>query len=93
MILKELRVVGINLKNISKRKSPIFCLPQVCESLERLDRLANVSSLVVSEDYLKNDVPFIVTDAMEDWPVMNTDDFWFDNVTEVCVFTLLFLPC
>ncbi|XP_045118668.1 uncharacterized protein LOC123508815 [Portunus trituberculatus] len=55
----------------------------VCESLERLDRLANVSSLVVSEDYLKNDVPFIVTDAMEDWPVMNTDDFWFDNVTEM----------
>ena len=57
----------------------------MCESLERLDRLANASSLVVSEDYLKNDIPFIVTDAMADWPVMNTDDFWFDNVTEVRV--------
>lgn len=55
----------------------------MCESLEKMDRLSNVSSWVVTEDYLKNDVPFLVTDAMDDWPVMNTEEFWFDNVTEV----------
>lgn len=55
----------------------------VCESLEHLERLSNISSRVVSEDYLKNDIPFIATDAMEDWPVMNTEQFWFDNVTEM----------
>ncbi|KAK3891775.1 hypothetical protein Pcinc_004354 [Petrolisthes cinctipes] len=55
----------------------------VCESMEKLDRLANASSKVVAEEYLKNDVPFIVTDAMEDWPVMNTNEFWFDNITEM----------
>ncbi|XP_047491036.1 uncharacterized protein LOC125040521 [Penaeus chinensis] len=55
----------------------------VCESLEKMDRLSNVSSWVVTEDYLKNDIPFLVTDAMDDWPVMNTEEFWFDNVTEM----------
>ncbi|XP_042237815.1 uncharacterized protein LOC121876610 [Homarus americanus] len=55
----------------------------VCESLDKVDRLTNVSSHVVSEDYLKNDIPFIVTDAMDDWPVMNTEQFWFDNITEM----------
>ena len=58
---------------------------EVCESLDVLDRLSNVSIQTVAEDYLKNDIPFIVVDAMADWPVMNTDDFWFDNVTEVSV--------
>nr|XP_053634067.1 uncharacterized protein LOC128689707 [Cherax quadricarinatus] len=55
----------------------------VCESLDKVDRLTNVSSQVVSEDYLKNDIPFIVTDGMDDWPVMNTEQFWFDNITEM----------
>lgn len=65
---------------------------QVCESLEKLDRLANASSKVVAEEYLKNDVPFIVTDAMDDWPVMNTNEFWFDNITEVSVGAYLACP-
>lgn len=65
---------------------------QVCESLEKLDRLANASSKVVAEDYLKNDIPFIVTDAMDDWPVMNTNEFWFDNITEVSVGVYLAYP-
>ncbi|XP_076043449.1 uncharacterized protein LOC143026618 [Oratosquilla oratoria] len=55
----------------------------VCESMERLDHLVNVSAVVVSEEYLKNDVPFVVVDGMDNWEVMNTDQFWFDNVTEL----------
>ncbi|XP_071512947.1 uncharacterized protein, partial [Panulirus ornatus] len=55
---------------------------RVCEVVQG-NRLSNASSDVVSEDYLKNDIPFIVTDAMDDWPIMNTERFWFDNITEM----------
>ncbi|CAL4113947.1 unnamed protein product, partial [Meganyctiphanes norvegica] len=55
----------------------------VCESLVDIEQLSNTSQRVVSDDYLQNDMPFIVTDAMDDWPIMNTNDFWFDNITEM----------
>ena len=57
--------------------------PKVCESVEVLDVLSSVPVTVATDEYLRDDRPFLVTDAMQDWPVMNTDDFWFDNITEV----------
>lgn len=59
-----------------------FCI-KACESLERVDRLAGVSYDHLLDNYLSRDAPAIVVDAMESWPVMTTDHFYFDNITEV----------
>lgn len=42
-----------------------------------------VSQTRVIEEFIKRERPFVVTDGMEDWPIMKTDQFWFDNITEV----------
>lgn len=55
----------------------------MCESDDVLDVLSGVPMSVATDEYLRDDKPFIVTDAMAPWAVMNTDDFWFDNITEV----------
>ena len=45
---------------------------QLCENLgPRVPALSAVSQSVVAESYLKQDKPFIVTDAMTDWPASN----------------------
>lgn len=56
---------------------------QSCEALEHVDRVNKVSYDYILDNYLNRDAPLIVTDAMEAWPVMNTDDFYFDNITQV----------
>jgi len=58
-------------------------LEQSCEALEHVDRLGGVAYEQLLDGYLNRDAPLIVVDAMESWPVMNTDDFWFDNITQV----------
>jgi len=35
------------------------------------------------ETFIRRERPLVVTDAMADWPIMKTDQFWFDNITEV----------
>lgn len=54
-----------------------------CEALEHVDRLGGVAYEQLLDGYLNRDAPLIVVDAMESWPVMNTDDFWFDNITQL----------
>ncbi|XP_075218014.1 uncharacterized protein LOC142322828 [Lycorma delicatula] len=54
-----------------------------CEALEHVDRVNKVSYDYILDNYLNRDAPLIVTDAMEAWPVMNTDDFYFDNITQL----------
>lgn len=43
----------------------------------------NASQTEVIEQYIRREKPFVVTDAMTEWPIMKTDLLWFDNVTEV----------
>lgn len=47
--------------------------------------MANVSQTLVNEEFIRREKPFIITDGMDDWDIMMTDQFWFDNITEVCV--------
>ncbi|XP_011345227.1 uncharacterized protein LOC105283840 isoform X3 [Ooceraea biroi] len=54
-----------------------------CEALETIDRLSDVRYRTLVENYLSRDAPAIITDAMDSWAVMNTDYFWFDNITHV----------
>ncbi|KAG8222106.1 hypothetical protein J437_LFUL000870 [Ladona fulva] len=54
-----------------------------CETLEGIDRLADVNYEHLLENYLQRDAPLIVSDAMESWPLMHTDDFWFENITQL----------
>ncbi|XP_022200561.1 uncharacterized protein LOC111057444 [Nilaparvata lugens] len=54
-----------------------------CEALEYVDRVDKVGYDSLLNNYLSRDVPLIVTDAMESWPVMNTNDFYFDNITQL----------
>ncbi|ODN04667.1 hypothetical protein Ocin01_02026 [Orchesella cincta] len=57
----------------------------LCETLEGIERVGNISQAAVIEQYIKRERPFIVTDAMDDWHVMKTDQFWFDNITEIYI--------
>ena len=61
----------------------LYFFEQSCEALEHVDRLGGVAYEQLLDGYLNRDAPLIVVDAMESWPVMNTDDFWFDNITQV----------
>ncbi|XP_049766994.1 uncharacterized protein LOC126100432 [Schistocerca cancellata] len=54
-----------------------------CETLDAIDRVGGVSYEQLLDNYLSRDAPLIVVDAMDSWPVMNTDDFWFDNITQL----------
>lgn len=56
---------------------------QTCEALETIDRLSDVRYRNLVDNYLNRDAPAIITDAMDSWAVMNTDYFWFDNITHV----------
>ncbi len=56
---------------------------QLCESFDEIIRLSNASQSQINEEFIPREKPFIVTDAMEDWDIMTTDQFWFDNITEV----------
>lgn len=59
---------------------------QTCEVLDQVDRVNKASYDFLLDSYLNRDAPFIVTDAMNDWPVMNTEQFYFDNITQVSLF-------
>uniref|UniRef100_A0A0C9PHQ7 CemA protein n=1 Tax=Fopius arisanus TaxID=64838 RepID=A0A0C9PHQ7_9HYME len=54
-----------------------------CEAVETIDRLSDVHYRHLVDNYLNRDAPAIITDAMDSWGVMNTDHFWFDNITHV----------
>lgn len=60
-----------------------------CEALETIDRLSDVRYRQLVDNYLSRDAPAIITDAMNSWTVMNTDYFWFDNITHVSATILL----
>ena len=53
---------------------------QVCASLSKVKHTRDG---IHKSTFLSKDYPFIVLDAIDNWPVMNTDNFWFDNITEV----------
>lgn len=53
-----------------------------CESLEKIERIGEVTFYHLVDDYLSRDTPVIVVDAMTYWPVMNTDHFYFENITQ-----------
>ncbi|XP_073993860.1 uncharacterized protein [Rhodnius prolixus] len=54
-----------------------------CESLDTINILNSVTYDLILDNYLNRDIPVIVTDAMDHWPVMLSDDFYFDNITQL----------
>ncbi|XP_043217827.1 uncharacterized protein LOC122379584 [Amphibalanus amphitrite] len=50
---------------------------QLCESLDELERVSNVSAAVVTDNYLRLDRPVVVTDGTRDWPAL--EDGVFDR--------------
>lgn len=56
---------------------------QTCEALENIDRISEVRYRNLVDNYLSRDAPAIITDAMNSWAVMNTNFFWFENITHV----------
>lgn len=64
--------------------------------METIDRLSDVRYRNLVDNYLSRDAPAIITDAMDSWAVMNTDYFWFDNITHVSIIIIteqLYLLC
>lgn len=53
-----------------------------CESFEKIERISEVSFNNLVDDYISRDLPVIVEDAMFSWPIMNTDYFYFQNITD-----------
>lgn len=53
-----------------------------CESLKNVERISEVSFHDLLDGYLSRDTPVIIVDAMNFWPVMNTDQFYFENITQ-----------
>ena len=66
-------------------KYHIFMRFQTCEALENIERLSDVRYRNLVDNYLNRDAPAIITDAMHSWHVMNTEFFWFDNITNVII--------
>ncbi|XP_031782233.1 uncharacterized protein LOC103317435 [Nasonia vitripennis] len=54
-----------------------------CEALESIDRLSDVRYRQLVDNYFSRDAPAIITDAMHSWSAMNTDFFWFENITQL----------
>lgn len=57
--------------------------------METIDRLSDVRYRNLVDNYLSRDAPAIITDAMDSWAVMNTDYFWFDNITHVSIIIII----
>jgi len=55
-------------ESVSGHRTEDTC--ELCESLDELERLSNVSVAAFTENYLRQDRPVIVTDATHDWPLM-----------------------
>jgi hypothetical protein len=41
---------------------------QVCEHMERVERISNMSQYVMADSYIKRDIPVIIMDATDQWP-------------------------
>ena len=52
---------------------------QLCENIERIARVTQIDHSIMAEDYLKRDIPVIVTDGMEDWPAREIFNVHFLN--------------
>ncbi|OXA56226.1 hypothetical protein Fcan01_08941 [Folsomia candida] len=81
-------------------RNPFFEAPNLnlddcnlCESLDEIARMANVSQTLVNEEFIRREKPFIITDGMDDWDIMMTDQFWFDNITEIYLRQANFQVC
>ena len=46
---------------------------EVCEDMETIDTLHNVTVRFVNENYIDQQVPVIITDSLADWPVASDD--------------------
>lgn len=55
---------------------------QVCEDLFEIDVMNFTTSEIVMEKYLKNDIPLIVSNATEGWPI-NENNFDVNNITKM----------
>ena len=47
---------------------------QFCEDLEAVDIVNNVSARFVMDQYVSLDLPVVVKDEMQDWPVTNLEN-------------------
>lgn len=52
---------------------------ELCEHLEYIDRIQNVSHSILMEDYLKRDIPVIITDGMDHWIARDLFNMQFLN--------------
>lgn len=59
----------------------------MCEHVERVERLNNVSAVLVSENFLKRDIPLIVSDGVGQWKARDLFDLDFlQKVTSTFAF-------
>lgn len=51
---------------------------ELCENIKLIPRLSNISSALVAENFLKQDRPLIVTDAIDNsWPALSLYNIHF----------------
>jgi hypothetical protein len=62
----------------------MYVLMQKCENFEKIEHSANVTQLMMSDKFLKRDIPVIVTDATNDWPARRLFTLKFLHDVSLC---------
>ncbi|KAI9562282.1 hypothetical protein GHT06_013247 [Daphnia sinensis] len=53
-----------------------------CEDIGPIQTVSNISTRLLIENYINQEVPVIVTDGAVDWPVVNNPDFGLETISE-----------
>ena len=57
---------------------------KICEDYGSIDRQNNISHESITDEYLLDNVPLVVTDAVQDWKA--TQEFSIDYVKQVSLY-------
>lgn len=56
---------------------------QACEDIGPIQTVTNISTRLLIDNYINQEIPVIVTDGALDWPVVNDPDFKLDTISKV----------
>lgn len=64
---------------------------KACEDIGPIQTVSNISTRLLIDNYINQEVPVIVTDGALDWPVVNDPDFGIDIISEVITINKYFV--
>ncbi len=58
-------------------------MQKACEDIGTVDVITNVSTKLLIDHYIDQNIPVIVGDGAIDWPMVNDPDFSLDTIAKV----------